>query len=65
MKLKLLNKDEFDRVEDGVELFCIDGTSSVKGKDEFDDDTRGGYLPYGVKLADDAPKGTYNWDTEL
>lgn len=31
----------------GTELFCIDGGIYTIGKDDFDDDTRGGLTAYG------------------
>lgn len=47
-KLLLLTGDEFAALPDGTELTCIDDEIVVKGRDEIDDDTRGGCLAYGV-----------------
>ncbi len=48
-KLWLFTPDEFDKLPDGMEFKCIDGTTSVKGKDVIDMDTRAGYIAYGVE----------------
>lgn len=46
--LYLLTPDEFNQLPDGISLTCIDGTVLVKGKDDFDQDTRYGHIAYGV-----------------
>ena len=46
--LTLLMPKELEALPDGARLVCIDGTEVVKGQDKIDDDTRGGYLAYGV-----------------
>lgn len=46
--LYLLTKEEYEQLPDGIELTCIDNTTSVKGTDRIDMDTRFGYLAYGV-----------------
>ncbi|HET8688640.1 MAG TPA: hypothetical protein VFM18_18655 [Methanosarcina sp.] len=46
--LYLLTKEEFDLLPNGIELGCIDGEIVVKGKDYIDEDTRGGFLAYGL-----------------
>ena len=46
--LALLMPKELEALPDGARLVCIDGTEVVKGQDKIDDDTRGGYLAYGV-----------------
>jgi len=35
-------------IPDGTVLHCINGNKYVVGKDEIDDDTRGGILAYGI-----------------
>ena len=47
-KLLLLTPEEFAALPDGTELTCIDDSTAIKGRDEIDDDTRGGHIPYGV-----------------
>lgn len=47
-KLWLLKPDEFEKLPDGIELTCIDGSKAVKGQDYIDDDTRWGHLAYGI-----------------
>ncbi len=47
--LWLFTPVEFDKLPDGIELKCIDGTFKVKGRDEIDMDTRFGYIAYGVE----------------
>lgn len=47
-KLWLLTPKELEQPPDDVELTCIDGTTVIKGKDKIDDDTRMGYLAYGI-----------------
>ena len=45
----LLTPEEFERVPDGVTFYSIFGDPLIKGTDDyFDDDTRGGHLPYGI-----------------
>jgi hypothetical protein len=47
--LWLLTMAELEQVPDGTLLDCIiPSKEAVKGKDPIDDDTRGGYLAYGV-----------------
>jgi hypothetical protein len=47
--LYLFTPAEYERIPDGTVLTCIDNTTSVKGKDYIDDDTRFGHIAYGVK----------------
>lgn len=47
--LHLLTPDEFSKLPDGFELESILGSKVIKGKDEIDDDTRAGYLAYGIR----------------
>lgn len=47
--LYLFTPEEYGKLPDGTELTCIDRTTSVKGKDYIDLDTRFGHLAYGVK----------------
>jgi hypothetical protein len=54
-KLWLLTPDEFDFIPDGTKLVCINGKTAVKGRDRIDQDTRGGFLAWGLldsQLAD-------------
>ena len=44
----LLSPEAFTDLPDGTHLVCIDGTTSVKGVDKIDTDTRGGRLAYGT-----------------
>ena len=48
-KLYLFTPDEFEQLPDGTELTCINNTKAIKGVDTIDQDTRFGYLAYGVK----------------
>ncbi len=40
---------EFKQLPDGIELESIIGDKAIKGKDYIDDDTRGGYIAWGVR----------------
>jgi hypothetical protein len=47
--LWLFTMEELEQVPDGTLIDCIvPGHEAVKGKDHIDDDTRGGYLAYGI-----------------
>lgn len=46
--LYLLTPEEFEKIPEGTELTCIDGSISVKGKDIIDTDTRFGHMAFGV-----------------
>ncbi len=46
--LWLLTPAEFGWLPDGTTLICIDGHRVVKGVDSIDQDTRGGYLAFGL-----------------
>lgn len=46
-KLWLLTPTEFDELDDGTLLECIDGTRVVKGADYIDRDIRFGCMAYG------------------
>ena len=50
-KLMLIPLTMLNTIADGEALVCIDGTTSVKGVDKIDDDTRGGLLAYGFLSA--------------
>lgn len=39
---------EFDDLPDGIALHSISGLVAVKGRDDIDKDTRGGFLAYGI-----------------
>lgn len=44
----LITPQQYEKLPEGVELVCIDGKKKMKGKDYIDDDTRGGFIAYGV-----------------
>jgi hypothetical protein len=48
-ELWLFTPEEFEQLPDGIELTSIVGTCAVKGRNEIDQDTRGGYLAWGVR----------------
>lgn len=52
----LMTPNELAQLPDGTELVCINGQTVVKGIDNIDDDTRGGYLAYGVTNIDTHPQ---------
>lgn len=45
--LWLITEKEFEKIPNGTELTCIDGTTVTKGVDYIDMDTRFGHLAYG------------------
>jgi hypothetical protein len=49
--LYLFTIEEFNQLPDGIELESISGSTKyyVKGTDKIDQDTRFGYLAFGVK----------------
>ena len=47
-ELWLLTPEEFNNLDDGVRLKCVDDTFAVKGADYIDQDTRAGHLAYGL-----------------
>ncbi len=46
--LWLLTEAEFAQIPDGTLLISISGNKAVKGRDYIDDETRGGYIAYGI-----------------
>lgn len=48
-KFNLVTPREFHALKDGTQLLCIDGKTYTKGKDEIDEDTRGGYMAFGLE----------------
>ena len=48
--IRLLTQSELDALPEGTEVICIDGTKLIKGKDYLDNDTRFGYLAYGLLI---------------
>lgn len=46
--LWLLTEAELKLVPTQTPLHCIDGTTATVGTDRIDNDTRGGYLAYGM-----------------
>jgi len=47
--LWLLTPDEIDDMPTGLVLECINGSRAVVGKSKIDDDTRFGYIAYGIR----------------
>lgn len=47
--LWLFTPEEYNQLPDGIDLESINGKSYTKGKDYIDDDTRFGYLAYGIR----------------
>ncbi len=47
-KIQLIHETELKEIKDGTVLTDIFGESHIKGEDEIDLDTRGGYLAYGI-----------------
>jgi len=47
----LVTPQDFKSIPDGTVLTCINGLSHIKGKDEIDQDTRNGYLAFGLTRA--------------
>jgi hypothetical protein len=45
--IELITPDELNEIEPGTVLYDIFGFPATVGVDEFDTDTRGGYLAYG------------------
>lgn len=48
----LITPDELSQLDDGEYLWDIFGKPHIKGVDRIDDDTRGGYLAYGLLSTD-------------
>ena len=48
--IRLLTQSELDALPNGTEVICIDGNTLVKGKEYLDEDTRFGFLAYGLLL---------------
>lgn len=49
--VRLITKSELDALPDGTEVIrCIDGEKLIKGKDYLDNDTRFGYLAFGLEI---------------
>jgi hypothetical protein len=44
----LLTPEQYAALPDGTEVVSIMNEKKIKGKDYIDDDTRGGYLAYGL-----------------
>ena len=54
-KITLVTPHEFAQLPDGTALIAIDGERVVKGTDYIDNDTRGGYLAFGLEQTE-APR---------
>jgi hypothetical protein len=52
-KLKLLTLAEYQALPNGVFLQCIDGSIVVKGRDTISEDTRSGFIAYGLYQLED------------
>ena len=50
-QLLLCPLKDLENVPDGTTLECIDGSECTKGKDYIDDNVRGGFLSYGVRVS--------------
>lgn len=48
--IKLITPEEFVALPPNTDLVCIDGRKVTKGVHHIDNDTRGGYLAYGILL---------------
>lgn len=48
--IRLITPTELKFLHDGEVLYSIDGDVHILGKDPIDDDTRFGYLAYGIML---------------
>lgn len=55
--LWLFSIPEFEQLPDGIELTSISGTKVTKGVDYIDQDTRFGYLAFGVRDPHTHPLG--------
>ncbi len=55
-KLWLITPEELKKIPDGFVLTCIDGSTVIKGQDPIDDDTRFGYLAYGIMDPENHPQ---------
>lgn len=61
-ELWVLTPEELAQLPDGIELESINGEKVVKGKDRIDDDTRWGYLAYGIRHPYKHPlASTFTW----
>ena len=50
--IALLLPDDVEHLDVGTELLTINGERATVGRDEIDNDTRGGYLAYGRIITD-------------
>jgi hypothetical protein len=63
--ITLLTVEEFGQLPVGVELLSIMGKRVTVGKDDIHlDDTRGGYIPYGLELPGFPIKTEEQWEAE-
>ena len=51
--LLLLNLPLFEGLPNGTILHSINGETAVKGKDDIDLDTRGGFIAWGIQVEHD------------
>jgi hypothetical protein len=49
--IELLQPAELETLPDGTVTYTIHGVKAVKGEDNIDGDTRGGFLAYGILKA--------------
>lgn len=47
LHVDLIQPEHLEALPDGTQLFCLDGSTVIKGKDVIDPDTRYGFLAYG------------------
>lgn len=48
-RIRLLTPEQFRKLPDGTEVISILGERMTKGVDYIDDDTRGGFMAYGLE----------------
>lgn len=48
--INLIHIDNYKDIPNGTELYDIFGKKYIKGKDYIDNDTRGGYLAFGILI---------------
>lgn len=54
-KIKLLTPEQFSQLPPGTKVVTIAGEEKIVGKDELDDDTRFGYLAFGLLIEPQYP----------
>ncbi|MFA6526746.1 MAG: hypothetical protein WCT26_05070 [Candidatus Buchananbacteria bacterium] len=59
----LITPDQFEQLPDGTKLTSIVGDQVIKGRDQIDLETRGGYISFGF-LEEDKPEGMVFYDSK-